>query len=411
MVGVARAGLSVARREGSVALDRRSFLVASAAASSSWVLGATGRRRPRADRVLLVVQLTGGNDGLNTVVPFEDDRYHRARPRLRVPKGNALSLDGRLGLHPSLAGLRSAWDAGELAVVTNVGVARPDRSHFRSMAIWHTGRTNPDGALYGWLGRASDVLGVKGGVAPAIHVGRGEPPLALAARSVVNPSIDGLDRMRMRSPVDPREHLRRLREIYLDERAGTAGVVASEAEAALALAARIDASAAQGAPRVAYPATAFGRQLRDVETLLRAGAPLRIVHVELDGFDTHAAQPEIHAALLRELADGLTAFRANAGDLGWRDRLLLFVFSEFGRRVRENASGGTDHGAAAPVLLLGTAVKAGVHGGPPDLENLDDGDVPMRVDFRRIYAAILESWLGLEATPILGERHEPFPVL
>lgn len=402
-------------------LTRRDFLASAVGASSAYALGGAEwldrwSGPPALDgRSLVVIQLSGGNDGLNTVVPFDDDRYRRARPRLGLKKEGLVRVGDGLGLHDAMAALRPLVDRGELAVVTDVGAPTPDRSHFRSMEIWHSCRVSGDAGLTGWIGRAADALGVRDGAAPAIHVGSTEQPFSLVGERASAPSVVSLDRATIRAGAagDAEAEARRalLDELAAIPRSGGAARVAQAARDAYALSARLAAAVRSYVPAAAYPKTALAKKLRAVAQVLDAGLATRIFHVELDGFDTHANQADAHAALLRELAGALAAFHEDLRAHGRGDRVLTMAFSEFGRRVAENGSRGTDHGAAGPMLLAGGGVRGGVHGGPPDLESLVEGDVAVRVDFRRVYASVLEGWLRVPSEPVLLGRHEPLPIL
>ncbi len=408
-------------------LTRRAFLggVLAIPAVRSWLepfsflapLGASAGADPDG-RVLLVVQLSGGNDGLNTVVPVDDDLYHRARPTLRLAKGSGVALSSELMLHPSLGALRDLHGRGELAVVTNVGYPKPDRSHFRSMDIWHTASTAEPGATSsptGWIGRVADSVGLRSGDAAAIHVGATEQPLSLVGERMVVPSILDVENATVEplrldaSTGSDGSLLRRLAEVPRGD--ALAAAIAASARTAYDASDRLRSVADSYRPGAVYPASALARKLSTVAQVLEAGFATRIVAVETDGYDTHANQEQAHEALLAELGGALAAFHADLRAHGRGDRVLTVVFSEFGRRVKENASSGTDHGAAGPVLLLGGGVRGGVHGAPPDLAHLDDGDVVMDTDFRRVYATALDVWLGLPSEPILGGRFATLGVL
>lgn len=349
----------------------------------------------RADRVLVVVQLSGGNDGLNTVVPFAEDAYRRARPTLAV--ADVLKIDDAVGFHPALRGFADLLEAGRLAVVQGVGYPEPNRSHFESMDIWHTcRRRGREPRTEGWLGRAL----VPGDDDPAIHLG-GEPqPLALASATLRVPSIASLEEFKLHGvdgdEVAPMTAEKRDGELLEFVRGSTASALAS--------AKRVAEAARSYRPAVEYPDSALAQKLRTVAQLVDAGLQTRVYYVMLDGFDTHAKQADAHAALLRQLGDAVSAFVRDAGEHG--HPVLTMAFSEFGRRLEENASGGTDHGAAAPIFLAG-GVRAGLVGRHPSLADLDEGDVKHHTDFRRVYAAVLEKWLGVESAPILGGTYEP----
>jgi len=402
---------------GAPGLSRRDLLISSASLPA---LAALPRPLARAagllpvdpaGRVLVVVQLTGGNDGLNTVVPFADDDYHRARPVLAVPPAQALRLTDDTALHPALAPLLPLWDEGRLAVLRGVGPPRPDRSHFRSMEMWHTASTDEPAPATGWLGAVSRELEGAAGL-PAVRAGGRDLPLALAGARTQAPALVGLDDVLIEAAgrggaAAQRERLRCA--CCAGGRAGEAAWLADAAGDAFDCAERL--ALLRGAARGTFPGGELGRALELVALLLGARVGLRVACVTHDGYDTHARQQAGHAALLRDLSAALSAFDGQLTAQGDRARVAVMVFSEFGRRVRENASGGTDHGAGNPLLLLGEPVAGGVHGAPPDLRGDDDEhDVPVTIDFRRMYAAALE-WLGVPSAAVLPDHFAPVPLL
>jgi len=318
------------------------------------------------DRILVVVQLSGGNDGLNTVVPYGSSAYHKLRPRLAIPAPTAagapphtgaLVLDqaAGIGLHPSLTGFKDLLDDGIASIIQGVGYPNPSRSHFTSMDIWYTADTGARGD--GWIGRYLD------------HACAGSPQpdnsCSFLTRTALNTQV----------PSD-----------------------------------RLLAAAAQR-PLVSYPRGSLAAQLRAVAGMIRGGLKTRVYHVSLGGFDTHAGQAGRHANLLRQLGDALKAFAADLKAQGNSGRVLTMVFSEFGRRVNPNATGGTDHGTAAPMFFVGDAVRPGLIGEHPSLTALDHGDLVFSVDFRCIYAAILEDWMGADAAAILGRRYRKAQII
>ncbi len=392
---------------------RRSFLVAGLQVTASFpLLAALGRPRrgwgSPADgaHVLIVLQLTGGNDGLNTVIPHRQDAYFRLRPTLGQPPASLVAIDDDHGLHAALGPLRTVVDAGRLAVVHGVGYPHPDRSHFRSMEIWHTADPEHPPADSGWLGRLAEQISARDstGVA-ALHVGEGDLPLALRARTTFAPSVvdpEGFRLAECAQPIeDERSALLALRDAQDD-----LGFLREAAETSYRAAERMEALA-QAPDAVEYPGGDLARKLRLIARLVAGGFGTRVFHLELGGFDTHARQDRLHSGLLGQLAGALAAFDADLAAQGLEERVLTLVFSEFGRRAEENGSKGTDHGAGAPVLLLGGGVAPGTHGTPPDLDHLVDGDVPPTTDLRALYAALERDWMGLKAST----TYAPFPVL
>ncbi len=369
---------------------------------------ASGGPRPvtdASDRVLVIVQLTGGNDGLNTVVPYADDDYHRARPVLAIAPKSVLELSDELGLHPALSGLHELWGEGALTVVNNVGYPDPDRSHFRSMEIWHTASLAATPPRAGWLGRLAGRAGADAAL-PFARLGGRDLPLALAGAPSQVPAIGDLDDLEPRyADRSGAERLVKSVCTAAAERGDDAGFIASAYAAAFETAQRLGSLSASMAS-VPFPGTSFARDLQLAARLIGAGAGTRVLYLTEGGFDTHAGQLSTHPALLRALSDGLTAFQRQLEKQGDAERVTTLVFSEFGRRIHENASGGTDHGQAAPVLLVGRPPGGGVLGPPPDLSGGKGADVPLTTDFRAVYASALE-WLGFPAAPVIEGRFEP----
>ncbi len=359
-------------------------------------------------RVLVVVQLDGGNDGINTVVPFADEGYERHRKALRIARKDILKIDDCVGFHPAMRGAAKLLETGRLAVVPGVGYPNPNRSHFESMAIWQSARLDVeerDGP--GWIGRGLDE-GPKTADAPgsSLFVGQGSVPVALRGRRSVAASLE------------------RFEDLTLDPTARSARDVASAASgddlAAFVRRSTLDAYASSdrleamahardGGP--AYPRSVLGTRLQTVARLLKGGHPARVYYTTQGGYDTHAGQASTHYSLLDELADALLAFQDDLAASKLADRVLVMGFSEFGRRVAENGSAGTDHGTAGPVFLSGPSVRAGLVGTYPSLTDLDSGDLKMTVDFRRVYATILDGWLGLPDRRALGSAFEALPLL
>lgn len=352
-------------------------------------------RKSQGGRVLVVLQLTGGNDGLNTVAPHRQDSYYRLRPTLALARSKLVAIDPDHGLHPALAALAPLLAEGRLSVVQGVGYPNPDRSHFRSLEIWHGGDTC-DLPRTGWLGRMADQIANGGGVMPALCVGEEEFPFALVGERVLAPTV--LDEASLRlSPIPglegEREHILSTEDgatgdlVFLREAARVASLAARRLEEALARRSSAD-----------YPDLRLARELRLVARLIAGGFDTRIFHLALGGFDTHARQAEAHASLLEELGRSLAAFERDLAASGSAGRVMTLVHSEFGRRAGENGSRGTDHGAAAPVFLLGGPGRGGLKGTPPDLERLIEGDVAFTTDFRALYAAVERDWMGLDPT-------------
>lgn len=401
-------------------MHRRDFLktalgtatVVSLGGTVPGVLEAAGRRLAGSsgDNILVMVQLSGGNDGLNTVVPYADDAYARNRFALRLGAGQVLRLDNYLGLHPRLTGLHELWDEQKLAIIQGVGYPNPNRSHFESMDIWHTALTTTPVSGTGWLGRWLDEsVPREAQAAWALHVGGGKQPLALAAERVRVPSISSPDLFRL-SAADDSALLECIKSASAASRESSGDLLnflARSTTTAITSSQQVQEALANDRGRANYPGSGLAQQLRTVAQLIEADLGTRIYYLTLDGFDTHADQADAHAGLMNELGSSVRAFLNDIEGRGHGDRVTLAVFSEFGRRVRENASQGTDHGAAAPMFLAGGAVNAGLLGRYPSLTDLDDGDLKYTVDFRRVYAGLLQDWLGCQTDGVLGENYQP----
>jgi uncharacterized protein (DUF1501 family) len=367
------------------------------------------------DTILVVVQLTGGNDGLNTVVPYNHAAYRKARPKLAIPAGDVLKINDSIGLHPSARGFSDLLEGGKLAIVQGVGYPDPNRSHFESMDIWQTCQRKGNPRTTGWLGRFLDASQQATDVdAPAIHIGFEKQPLALAAEKVRVPSFASPESFRFQDGGS-----RQLREAIQtlanrdknQESDPLLGFLQTSTASALSTSERIAEALRDYRTPVAYPESALATRLKTVAQLIDAELKTRIYYVELDGFDTHSQQAAAHGALLQQLSGAIRAFVEDVAHHGHGDRTLVMSFSEFGRRVAENASEGTDHGAAAPMFLAGSKVRAGLVGEHPSLDELDDGDLKHQIDFRQVYATLLERWISCDSKSVLGGNFKAIEVL
>jgi uncharacterized protein (DUF1501 family) len=359
---------------------------------------------------LVVVLLAGGNDGLNTVVPYTEPLYYELRPQLAVPASDVLPLDGAVGLHPALAPLKARFDAGQLAIVQGVGYPNPDRSHFRAMDIWQT--ADPQAyARDGWLGRylAGCTCGTPTQPA-AVSLGP-TVPRALWTESVFVPSLTSLEAYRFqtdsRYPGDRAARLQALAELNARHEAirPYAEFIAQQSLNALASADELQQVAGRWSTPVSYPDTPFARGLQQIGRLIAGDLGARVYFIQLGGFDTHANQRPVQDRLLDVLASGLEAFQQDLEAMGKADHVLTMTFSEFGRRVQQNGSQGTDHGTAEPLFVLGAGVRGGLYGQPPRLDDTERGDLRFTVDFRAVYATVLERWLGAPAETVLGASY------
>ncbi len=399
--------------------SRRSFLAAALGAAAlpllpRFALARAAARAPGSRR-LLWIDLAGGNDGLNTVVPFADPLYVAARPTLRFAESDLLPLRPGLALRKELAPLHARFEAGELAIVQGVGYPQPDRSHFRSTDIWHTASLAPETASGGWLARLGECEEAAGtGRLPALMVGGGSVPLLLAGARGPAPQVETLADLVVSTGPGDGSAERELELARLAEARGGGAALRYLREAARnthAQSAQVARAAKAGRTVGRYPDAPLGRSLQLVAQLLAGGLDCNAYYARQDGYDTHAFQRETHAFLLATLGDALGAFWEDVTALGAAQELVVVISSEFGRRVAENGSKGTDHGAAAPLFVLGGGVAGGLHGPAPDLRDLEDGDLKFGVDFRRVYATLLEQWYEIESAPLLGERFAPLPLL
>ncbi|MCB9940756.1 MAG: DUF1501 domain-containing protein [Planctomycetaceae bacterium] len=396
--------------------NRREFLRTTLGSSAILSLGATLPDFLRAaaatgtddkDTILVVVQLSGGNDGLNTVIPFSDPAYKKARPTLAIPTSDVLKIDDTLGFHPSARGLADLLEDDSLAIVQGVGYDNPNRSHFESMDIWHTCQRKSDTRTTGWLGRYLDATQAnKSGASLALHLGHEKQPLALTATGVSVPSISSLESFRLNDSGDKevRSTISKLAASKQDESDSLLGFLQSTTTVALAASQRVEQASRDYKTPVTYPDSELAKKLKTVAQLIDSGLGTRVYYVTLDGFDTHSQQPAAHAALLSQLGGAVSSFVKDIDHHGQSDRVAVLAFSEFGRRVAENASEGTDHGAAAPMFLAGKKVRAGLIGKHPSLTDLEDGDLKFHTDFRQVYATVLESWLGWPNESVLGGK-------
>lgn len=344
----------------------------------------------RWDRILVLVELKGGNDGLNTLVPYADKRYYAVRPRLAVPRDGVLQLSETHGLAPALKPILPAWEKKELAVIPGVGYPRPNRSHFRSIDIWDTASDADEVLSDGWIARLfAEARPPAEAAAEAVAVGRaGLGPVA-------GPSVRALA---LDDPTAFLQSARRVRKAAGEKGNGALSHLLAVQDDVLSAAAVMEKKLAAAPPlSTEFPQHRLGRDLATCARILASGVPVPVLKVALGGFDTHQNQRAVHERLLGELAEGLAAFRAACVSAKLWDRVLVMTYSEFGRRVAENGSAGTDHGTAAPHFLLGGKVKGGFHGDHPSLDDLDGGDLKFTTDFRRLYATAARSWWNLPA--------------
>jgi len=356
---------------------------------------------PAGWKQLVIIQLGGGNDGLNTVVPYEQDWYYQLRPKIGIPKSQVLTLDQGLGLHPSLTAFKELYDQGQLAVINKVGYPNPDRSHFRSMDIWQSASNANETWNTGWIGRYLDAqpdpyqmhraieaddtlsLAMKGELRNAmacrnpqmlyqsVHDGFLQDAAAAGSLVYQDPSPDHYLYQTMAQTIQSADYIYQQQKIYTSAQT--------------------------------YPAGQFGKDLKTMAELICSGCETKVYYISLGSFDTHVGQPERQAKLFQELSDGLRAFTADLKQQHRLEDTLVMTFSEFGRRAAENANRGTDHGVANTMFLIGGSLKKpGIYNEGPVAADLLEQDVQFSIDFRQIYATILQRWLSADATKILG---------
>ena len=386
-------------------MKRRDFLKSSAIASASMMMPAFLKgnlglpsSNSRAGKILVVIQLSGGNDGLNTIIPFQNDIYYRERPTLAIPKQEVLGLNAELGLHPALSPLRSLYDNGELSIINNVGYPNPDRSHFRSMDIWHTASNSNEYWQTGWLGRYLDSECLD---KPAYHALEVDDGLSLALKGTLKSGFAMSDAKRIRNAAtnpylktitQHHHHSEEENVAYLYKTL----VDTQQSADYLYQQSRVHQSG------IKYPGTKFGADLKQIAELITADTNTQIYYVSLGGFDTHVFQKRKQQQLLKQYAEAIRAFTDDLKNHNLFNDVAIMTFSEFGRRVKQNASGGTDHGTANNVFLMsGNLNKAGFYNNGPNLEELVNMDLVYEIDFRQIYADLLKGWLKADAKAIL----------
>jgi uncharacterized protein (DUF1501 family) len=389
--------------------------------------------------ILVVLQMAGGNDGLNTVAPFTNDHYHKARPRLGFKADDVLKINDEIGLNPALVGFKALYDEGALAVVQGIGYPNPNRSHFRSTEIWATASDSNRFEKYGWLGRYFDNHCAGADPTVAISIGR-QSPQSFAARHPLGVSFDNPQSYRYFNPDRPGEGEMDIGEMTYEKLnaadaeheiefnsgssiggiAGTSVIKGSPLEFLhrTAMDAEISSdkvrSIADKAKNTAkFPSSQLGGSLGLVSRLIAGGMPTRIYYVSQGGYDTHTNQRSSQDRLHKDLGDSVKAFVDDLKAQGNFGRVTLMTFSEFGRRVGENASGGTDHGSASVMFAVGQRLKGGLHGKYPSLApaDLKQGDLVYTTDFRGVYAGLIEDCLGAPSAPILGKQIKPLHLL
>ena len=393
-------------------MDRRQFIKRSGLASSAFFI--PGFLKPfeqyysTGNRNIVIIQLSGGNDGLNTIIPFENDLYYQQRKSIAIAKENVIKLSDQQGFHPSMNALKEIYDQGYMSIINSVGYPNPDRSHFRSMDIWQTATDSNEYATTGWIGRYLD----------SNCAGCEHPYLAIESDDNLSLALKGATKKGIA--------VKNIRQLYDETREpffknvmdAKDKVMLNEDNLGYLYKTMIETSSSAGyiyetskqtVNTYSYPDTAFAKQLKTIATFINSGLQTKVYYVSLSGFDTHVNQTSTQQRLLKEYSDAVAAFINNLKSFNKFDDTLMLTFSEFGRRVEQNASGGTDHGTASNVFIYGSNLKQkGICNSMPDLANLEDGDIKHTVDFRSVYATILQNWLGVNNPSILKRD---FPLL
>jgi uncharacterized protein (DUF1501 family) len=381
-------------------MDRRRFLLATSLLPFASAIPLVRAAAEPSRKLLILVELKGGNDGLNTVIPYSDPLYASLRPRLAIPRDQVVQLTERTGLHPALAPLRPMWDKHELAVVQGVGYPQPNLSHFRSIEIWDTASSSDEYLDEGWLARAFAISpSPKDFAADGVVVG----PNALGPLTGGN--------VRAISLTNPDQFLRNARlarDVGQSQNAALEHILKVERDITLS-SERLKAGRKFATE---FPKNPFGNSVNTAAQLAGNEAGISVVRLTLGSFDTHANQLGTQANLLKQLAEGLVALREALVEIGHWDSTVIATYAEFGRRPKENQSGGTDHGTASAHFVLGGSVKGGLYGAIPALDRLDgNGNLPFAVDFRGYYATFLDRWWGIDSKAVLGGRFAPLTMV
>ena len=366
------------------------------------------------DKSLVVIQLSGGNDFLNTVVPYTNDLYYDLRPTVHITPDEVLRLDDTYGFRPGLEAMKQLWDEGQVAVINGIGYPKPDRSHFRSMDIWHTAEPAAI-AKEGWLGRVIRELDPNSeNVLTGVNFGRGLPR-ALGCRGVPVASVGDLDTYGLYPDLQDEWARKAALGTFAKMYGGAAGgdvvrqYLGQTGSDALKGADILRTAPGKYASSVEYPDTALAKNLKSIAQVMCADLGTRVYYTSLGGWDTHSGELATHAKLWQEVSDGVGALMADLKEHGREDEAVILIFSEFGRRIRDNGSG-CDHGSGGGAFLIGNSIKGGMYGEFPSLKLEDqlEGDLHFNNDFRCTYTTLLEQWMGLEAAPIVNGQFEQF---
>jgi uncharacterized protein (DUF1501 family) len=400
-------------------MDRRNFLKTSSLATGALFIPSflkpfelqAMQRNAGTGKVLVVIQLSGGNDGLNTIVPYDNDLYYAKRKTLSIPKTDLIRLTDTQALNPALAPLQEIYDQGWMSLLNSVGYPNPDRSHFRSMDIWHSASTSTEYLNTGWIGRYLD----------SNCAGCDKPYMALEVDDTLSLAMKGHTKKGL-ALRDPETLYKTTRDPFLKSLADAAAPemlsddnlgylyktlieTYSSADYLNETSKTIDVTAT-------YPDTPFGKQLKMISRFIQSGLQTKVYYVSLGGFDTHVGQKGSQDRLLKTWSEGVSAFLKDLKAAGKLDDTLVMTFSEFGRRVEQNASNGTDHGTANNLFLFGGKLnKKGVYNDAPDLTDLDNGDLKYKIDFRNVYSEVIHKWLDVTDEHILNAKYPAMGII
>ncbi len=405
-------------------MNRRNFLGLGVAGASLYALGrprgplsaldlGMGAPLSKDEKILVIVQMSGGNDGLNTLIPFGDPEYAKARRRIGIPRKDVHQIEAGMGFHPAFKGLTELYKAKKLAVLQAVGYPNPNRSHFKSMDIWHCADPSGRDLRYGWLGRALDEMERGVDKIPELSINFAEnPPLSLNGTSYKPVSFRDPNTYRFAGSKDQEEAFKKISSKKGETKLSVLDSLRRTAVDAEKSSLSVRAKAKAYKTPVRYPRTPVASSLRTVASLVSGGLPTRVYYCYHNGFDTHAGQVNRQRNLLTQMDQSLTAFQKDLARLGLEDRVTLMAFSEFGRRVKENQSQGTDHGTAGVSFVLGGSVRGGLYGEPPSLTDLlKGGDLKHGIDFRSLYAELLEDVLDVQSQKVLRGKFAKLGIL
>lgn len=390
---------------------RRHFLKTSGLISlTPWVPGfvntlAASTRAETDQKILVVIEMSGGNDGINTLVPHKDDEYRKLRPKLALDPTTLHKITDSLGLHRSMRASKEMFDAGELAIVNGVGYPNPNRSHFESMSIWHSGlRDSRRESGAGWIGHALDLTRQADQTSmDGYFVGRDAVSAAMIGRRAQVAALSRFGDLQLDQSIGSIPGM--------DSQEDITAFVQRQVSDSYATARQLESAAKTTDVAEGFPNGRLGQQMRLVSQLIKSGSAARVYYTVQGGYDTHSTQVNTHAGLLFEFSRSLKAFVDDMKKNGLGDRVVVLAFSEFGRRVNENSSLGTDHGTAGPVFLGGSPVKAGLLGETTSLTDLEDGDLKSQFDFRQVYSTLLDNWLGIDSRLVLNDEFQHLEIV